>query len=704
MYRLIPSREQQLITQASKDYNIMVNAVAGSGKTTTVINIGKSLVPPQRALLITYSARLKEECRMKVRIEKLTQQLEVHSFHSLYHTYYGMCTNDDQLQGLIRSKTPIRRVDNYQIIIIDEIQDMTKYLFLAVKKFLINTQFSGRLIVMGDVYQNIFGFKGSDSRFLTCANDIFKRSFINLRLTTSFRLTPPMAYFVNEVVLGQPWMTSGKRIIAQPKPGMSSSGYPKVSYYRGSSFQVYKRVGNIMAKAILNGKWKIDDIFVLAQTVKHPGMRDIANILTKNKIMIYYNNTDDGVLDEKYLTNKVALINFHKCKGLERPIVIVCGFDAGYFQYFGQDLNPKICPEVLYVAATRANYRLVVINGYDEDNVGSDILPFLNLDKLHNSEFIEVNNCDMKYPIRANSIDWNEVYREPRKTCVTQLVKHLTVECGNILRDLIRPILTRQVYNDGIELTMPLDVTRYHDGKKLVEYVGHINAVAITLKHQVDSANRIEDTAEIRSSPPTTMLVNHNQPIIGMLVAQYLEEATRLIATTDRVGYYLDQIPPYDWLEEYHLQIGSQRLNKFLDSVGIDKFMIEVEVGGDKTCEWIRRWNNQISDVAVTGYIDILHCAGAGSVNIVEVKCVQEVTLEHVLQLLIYGWLWSIDPARNSLKIEGLYLYSIITNEMITVKFNVEVIRMVANILLTAKHNPVVAKTYDQFIQSISVY
>ena len=55
------SDEQQLIVDAIKiDNNVIVNAVAGSGKTTTVCHIAKTL-PKKRILLLTYNKRLKSE-------------------------------------------------------------------------------------------------------------------------------------------------------------------------------------------------------------------------------------------------------------------------------------------------------------------------------------------------------------------------------------------------------------------------------------------------------------------------------------------------------------------------------------------------------------------------------------------------------------------------------------------------------------------
>ena len=46
-------------------FNVLVDSVAGSGKTTTNLHIAKAL-PHYKILLLTYNSKLKEECRQKV--------------------------------------------------------------------------------------------------------------------------------------------------------------------------------------------------------------------------------------------------------------------------------------------------------------------------------------------------------------------------------------------------------------------------------------------------------------------------------------------------------------------------------------------------------------------------------------------------------------------------------------------------------------
>ena len=77
-----PSEEQQQIIDAIKSgQNVIVDACAGSGKSTTIISTAISL-PNTQFLLITYNSSLRKE--MKQRITELDiKNVNVHTYHSL---------------------------------------------------------------------------------------------------------------------------------------------------------------------------------------------------------------------------------------------------------------------------------------------------------------------------------------------------------------------------------------------------------------------------------------------------------------------------------------------------------------------------------------------------------------------------------------------------------------------------------------------
>ncbi|AYV81336.1 MAG: putative helicase/exonuclease [Harvfovirus sp.] len=106
-----------------------------------------------------------------------------------------------------------------------------------------------------------------------------------------------------------------------------------------------------------------EDIFVLAPSVKSENCpaRQLANKLSEAGIDIYVPNSDEERLDEDILRGKLVFSTFHQAKGMERKVDIVYNFDDSYFQLFKKDKNPLVCPNELYVAATRGSERLTVL-------------------------------------------------------------------------------------------------------------------------------------------------------------------------------------------------------------------------------------------------------------------------------------------------------------------------------------------------------
>ena len=148
--------------------NVMVNSVAGSGKTTSSLHIAK-FNPTKSVLLLTYNKKLKEETRCKA-IAYLLRNLEVHNYHAMGIRYYALsCYNDTELRKVVESNTsPRTQLPSYDIIIIDEAQDMTKIYHAFIHK-IIRDVYSlhgkiPKLVVVGDENQCIFKFMKADSR------------------------------------------------------------------------------------------------------------------------------------------------------------------------------------------------------------------------------------------------------------------------------------------------------------------------------------------------------------------------------------------------------------------------------------------------------------------------------------------------------------------------------------------------------------
>ena len=72
--------QNNIIQQLSLNNNVLVDSVAGSGKTTCNLHIAQHF-PNMNILLLTYNSKLKVETREKAQKLEIFN-IEVHSYHS----------------------------------------------------------------------------------------------------------------------------------------------------------------------------------------------------------------------------------------------------------------------------------------------------------------------------------------------------------------------------------------------------------------------------------------------------------------------------------------------------------------------------------------------------------------------------------------------------------------------------------------------
>ena len=123
----ISIEQNNIIEQLALNNNVVVDSVAGSGKTTSNLHIA-SFFSNMNILLLTYNSKLKLETREKV--QKLgIKNIEVHSYHSFCVKYYNnKCFTDTTIKKIIKNKSKPLKTFNYNLIVLDEGQDIN-YLY-----------------------------------------------------------------------------------------------------------------------------------------------------------------------------------------------------------------------------------------------------------------------------------------------------------------------------------------------------------------------------------------------------------------------------------------------------------------------------------------------------------------------------------------------------------------------------------------------
>lgn len=122
MIKLQPSNQQQAVLDAIDDSNVVIDSVAGGGKTTMQQFIAAKK-RDKRILVLTYSKFLKLQGRLHFQRNGLTN-VEVHSYHSFCFKYYSQTTTDQGIGDIIAKRMPAKSLINYDMVIVDECQDM----------------------------------------------------------------------------------------------------------------------------------------------------------------------------------------------------------------------------------------------------------------------------------------------------------------------------------------------------------------------------------------------------------------------------------------------------------------------------------------------------------------------------------------------------------------------------------------------------
>jgi DNA polymerase III epsilon subunit-like protein len=183
------SQKQSDVVSAIKTHNVQINSVAGSGKTTTILHIA-SQYKNMKILVLTYNKKLKIDSRAKVTALKLTN-IEVHSYHSFCVKYYSNnCHTDFGLMAILHNNTKPTKKFKYDLIIIDESQDINDIYYSIVCKIIHDNKFVLKLCVNGDICQTIYQYNDADPRYLLYANKAFDNNkWKTISFNESFRVT-----------------------------------------------------------------------------------------------------------------------------------------------------------------------------------------------------------------------------------------------------------------------------------------------------------------------------------------------------------------------------------------------------------------------------------------------------------------------------------------------------------------------------------
>lgn len=651
------SDEQKAAVRALAGGNVVIESVAGSGKTTTVLFFAKVFAgltrasessQPQRLLLLTYNAKLKLETRTRAAAHGL-DNLEVHSYHSFCVRY---CSPDGHTdRGIIRWLAGnVGGFDDhvdvpdplptYDVIIIDEAQDMS-FTYHDMVKRIIDASPAARICVLGDKFQSIYAFNGADPRFISLAPVIFgvkNAKWSSTPLTTSYRLTRQMCALVNR--LGCPHMDAVK-------------DGPRPRYIYVERDNHWPLINMIRIAIAAHGA---SNVFILAASVRGSSQSPInrlSNMLSKHGVPIYMPGDDSGPLDEDVMAGKLVFSSFHQAKGLEREVVFVVGFDNSYYKFYNKTAPVDRCPNELYVAMTRASRLLVLAHWAEHDHV-----PFIDAR-------IIADTCDVVG--ESGEISTKEI--STRTVRVTDLTRHISPVLIETALALVKiEILTPA----GVSLGVPGKVSQVDGfGDATYEDVSDINGTALPAHYQLKLTGRADIYSEIPVKKRTGLVYPPRTP------AHLLEISARYLAARSKLIFKINQIGDYGWLEAAALDASVARLQSVVPADA------QFEIG----------YTMKIVGRQISGQLDAMTDS-----QLFELKCVSTLSGEHVLQTCLYALMTGSCPDAQP---RELILYNILTGEKWQICASADSLAQIARMLIHAKFHVAAGMTDMEFLHRV---
>lgn len=260
------SRRQMEIISDKESRCIVVAAGPGSGKTRVLVHKLASLllledVKHEQLLMLTFSRAAATEFKTRLMnlIGNAAHFVEIKTFHSYCFDLIGRIGNLEETENVVADAS--RMIANGEVepnkigktvLVIDEAQDMGENEFALVKALMeYNTDM--RVIAVGDDDQNIYEFRGADSKYMYQLTQTSGSRLIEM--TENYRSDIIPVKFANEFL-----KLIGKRIKSTPIASMrDTDGNVRITHH--SSELMFEPV----AQSILSAK-STGSTCVLTQT------------------------------------------------------------------------------------------------------------------------------------------------------------------------------------------------------------------------------------------------------------------------------------------------------------------------------------------------------------------------------------------------------------------------------------------------------
>jgi ATP-dependent DNA helicase RecQ len=203
------STTQLEIIKDSQNQHIVVAAGPGSGKTRVLVHKLASLllaedVKHEQLLMLTFSRAAAGEFKKRLLelIGNAANFIEIKTFHSYCFDLLGRVGNLDKSDSILTETIEKIKKEEIEpnkitktVLVVDEAQDMNKDEYELVKVLMAQNE-DMRVILVGDDDQNIFEFRGANSRYMQ--QMITEKGAVKYELIENYRSKNNIVAFAND--------------------------------------------------------------------------------------------------------------------------------------------------------------------------------------------------------------------------------------------------------------------------------------------------------------------------------------------------------------------------------------------------------------------------------------------------------------------------------------------------------------------------
>ena len=369
----------------------------------------------------------------------------------LFYGYQDYCVNHSYLDfndliihtvSLLKRHENIRRIyqQKFKYLLVDEFQDVNT-LQVELLNYLVHEK--NQLFCVGDDWQSIYGFRGSNVEYIVNFKEYFPNASI-IKLNVNYRSNTTIVNASNEIIKHNKFKID--------KEIKSFQEHGKKIYLYSARKEEQDGVDTVLknCKKLLNKGYQPEDILVLTRTRKSDAFKEYYNRLRRRNI---------------------RLTTIHQAKGLEAKIVFIIGLVDGFYGFpnirdddrifqlikkSDYELNLEEERRLFYVALTRAKEELFLISELGRESDFIKEIPgrfldrknflILNIKKQH-----EERKCSICQKI-INITD--EIQYCPY--CGNKIINTIKKDESELKNDKKKAFPTRYIKNDSIKQTYKL--------------------------------------------------------------------------------------------------------------------------------------------------------------------------------------------------------------------------------------------------------